>query len=60
MTLLATWLDRHRPRHERAIKEADTEREVSRYIGTMPFLQLSVPSRADRGHLENKVLAVRH
>ncbi len=51
--LLASWLDRHRPRGERASQEPGVEREVSRHIGVMPFLWLSVPGRADRGYLES-------
>lgn len=55
--LLVTWLDRHRPRRERAIQEADIERKASRYTGAMPFPRLSVPSRADRGHRESNSIA---
>jgi hypothetical protein len=56
--LLASWLDRHRPPGERAIQEADIEQQVSRYIGTMPFLWLGVPGRADRGYLESNSIAL--
>lgn len=56
--LLASWLDRHHPRSERAIQEADIERAVSRYIGAMPFLWLSVPCRTDRGYLESNSIAL--
>ena len=56
--LLASWLDRHRPPGERASQEADIEREVSRYIGAMPFLWLSVPGREDRGYLESNSIEV--
>jgi len=56
--LLASWLDRHRPPGERASQEADIEREVSRHIGAMPFLWLSVPGRADRGYLESNSIAL--
>jgi hypothetical protein len=56
--LLASWLDRRRPPGERASQEPDIEREVSRYIGAMPFLWLSVPDRADRGYLESNSIAL--
>ena len=56
--LLASWLDRHRPRGERAGQEPGVEREVSRHIGVMPFLWLSVPGRADRGYLESNSIAL--
>ncbi len=56
--LLRSWLDRHRPPHERASQEADIEREVSHHIGAMPFLWLSVPGRADRGYLESNSIAL--
>jgi hypothetical protein len=44
--LLASWLDRRRPPGERASQEAAIEREVSHYIGAMPFLWLSVPGQS--------------
>jgi hypothetical protein len=56
--LLASWLDRHRPPSERATQETGIEREVSRHIGAMPFLWLSVPGRADRGYLESSSIAL--
>jgi hypothetical protein len=56
--VLASWLDRHRPPGERVSQEAGIERKVSRYIGGMPFLWLSVPSRADRGYLESNSIAL--
>jgi hypothetical protein len=56
--LLSSWLDRHRPPRERASQEAGIEREVSHYIGAMPFLWLSVPGRADRGYLESNSIAL--
>ena len=56
--LLASWLDRHRPPGERAIQEAKVELEVSRYIGAMPFLWLSVADRADRGYIESNSIAL--
>jgi len=55
--LLASWLDRDPPT-QRAEREDDIEREVSRYIGAMPFLWLGVPDRADRGYLERNSLAL--
>jgi hypothetical protein len=56
--LLASWLDRHRPPSERASQEVAIEREVSRSIGAMPLLWLSVPGRADRSHLESSSIAL--
>jgi hypothetical protein len=56
--LLTSWLDRHRPTGERATQEAQVELEVSRYIGAMPFLWLSVPDRADRGYIERNSIAL--
>jgi hypothetical protein len=56
--VLASWLDRHRPPSERASQEAGIERQVSLYIGAMPFLWLSVPCRADRGYLESNSIAL--
>jgi hypothetical protein len=50
--LLDSWLDRHGPLLGWAADEAQIEQEVSRHIGAMPFLWLSVPDRADRGFLE--------
>jgi hypothetical protein len=56
--LLDSWLDRRRPPGERAIQETGIEREVSRHIGAMPFLWLSVPGRDDRGYLESSSIAL--
>jgi hypothetical protein len=56
--LLASWLDRKRPSGQRASQEPAIEREVSRRIGAMPFLWLSVPGRADRGYLESNSIAL--
>lgn len=56
--LLASWLDRHRPPHQRANQEAGIEREASHHIRAMPFLWLSVPSRADHGYLESNSIAL--
>src|SRR5262249_52764814 len=56
--LLSSWLDRHRPREERAEQEDEIELLVSRHIGVMPFLWLSVPSRADRAYVERNSIAL--
>jgi hypothetical protein len=56
--LLASWLDRRRPAGERDPQEAEIELEVSRYIGVMPFVWLSVPDRADRGYFERNSIAL--
>jgi hypothetical protein len=56
--LLPSWLDRRRPRHERASQEAGIERQAIRHIGAMPFPWLSVPGRADSGYLESNSLAL--
>jgi len=56
--LLASWLDRKRPPGQRSSQEPAVEREVSRHIGAMPFLWLSVPGRADRGYLESSSIAL--
>lgn len=50
--LLDSWLDRRRPRGERAGLESQIELAVSRYIGAMPFLWLAVPDREDRACIE--------
>lgn len=55
--LLASWLDRD-PSAQWTEREDDIEREVSRYIGAMPFLWLGVPDRADRGYLERNSIAL--
>jgi hypothetical protein len=55
--LLASWLDRHPPA-QWTQREDDIEREVSRYIGAMPFLWLAVPDRTDRGYLERNSIAL--
>jgi len=56
--LLRSWLDRRRPPGERASQETGIEHEVSRHIGSMPFLWLNVPGRADRGYLESNSIAL--
>lgn len=56
--LCASWLDRHHPTGELTSQEAAVELAVSRYIGAMPFLWLSVPGRADRGYLESNSIAL--
>ncbi len=55
--LLASWLDRQHPT-QWTEREDDIEREVSRYIGAMPFLWLDVPGRADRGYIERNSIAL--
>ena len=56
--LLVSWLDPHRPAGEAARQEAQVEAEVSRYIGAMPFLWLSVPDRTDRDYIERNSIAL--
>ena len=56
--LLVSWLDRHGPRLGFAAQEADIEQAVSRHIGTMPFLWLSVPDAADRSCVERNSIAL--
>jgi hypothetical protein len=56
--VLSSWLDRNRPPGERVSQETDIEREVSRHIGAMPFLWLSVPDRTGRGYLESNSIAL--
>src|SRR5262249_50867852 len=56
--LLGSWLDRRRAPRERADQESDIELRVSRYIGAMPFLWLSVPGRADRAFIERNSIAL--
>jgi hypothetical protein len=56
--LLASWLNRHHPSPEMAAREAPIEVEVSRYIGDMPFLWLSVPERSDRDSIERNSIAL--
>lgn len=55
--LLVSWLDRHNP-DQWADGEDDVEHAVSRYIGGMPFLWLSVPEREDRGYIERNSIAL--
>jgi hypothetical protein len=59
--LLGAWLDRTR-HPEWANGEARVEREVSRYIGAMPFLWLPVPDKpgggSHRGYLESNSIAL--
>jgi hypothetical protein len=56
--LLDSWLDRHRPRGERAGLESQIERAVSHHISVMPFLCLAVPDREDRASLERNSIAL--
>lgn len=55
--LLQSWLDHH-SNAELATEEDLVELEVSRRIGTMPFLWLSVSGRADRGYIERNSIAL--
>jgi hypothetical protein len=56
--LLASWLDRHGTRSGFAAEEAQIEQAVSRHIGAMPFLWLSVSDAADRGYVERNSIAL--
>ena len=39
-------------------REAELEKAVSRHLGAMPFLWLSVPDRAERGSIERDLIAL--
>jgi hypothetical protein len=56
--LLDSWLDRHGPRPGSQEAEDRVELDVSRHIGGMPFLWLSVPDRAQRGFVERNSIAL--
>lgn len=56
--LLSSWLDRHGPRPGFAVQEAQIEQVVSRHVGAMPFLWLSVPDATDRGGVERNSIAL--
>jgi len=56
--LLASWLDRHGPRPGWEAQEAQIEQAVSRHMGAMPFLWLSVADRARRGSVERNSIAL--
>jgi len=56
--LLDSWLDRHGPRPGWAAQETHIEQAVSRHIGAMPFLWLSVPDADDRGYVERNSIAL--
>jgi hypothetical protein len=56
--LLDSWLDRHNPSVQMAAQEAPIEVKVSQYIGSMPFLWLSVPERPDRHSIERNSIAL--
>jgi hypothetical protein len=56
--LLDSWLDRHGPRPGWAAQERHIELAVSRHIGAMPFLWLSVPDADDRGYVERNSIAL--
>ena len=59
--LLKSWVSSHR-NPEWAQAEDQLEREVSRYIGSMPFLWLAVPTKpdgsSDRGIIERNSIAL--
>jgi hypothetical protein len=56
--LLASWLDRNGPHPGRASQETAVEMAVSRLIGAMPVLWLSVPAPSTRGYLERNSIAL--
>jgi len=56
--LLASWLDRHGPHPGWASQETAVEMAVSRYIGAMPVLWLSVPDPGTRGYLERNSITL--
>jgi hypothetical protein len=56
--LLDSWLDRHGPRPGWAAQESHIELAVSRHIGAMPLLWLSVPDADDRGYVERNSIAL--
>jgi hypothetical protein len=56
--LLDSWLDRHGPRPGWEAREDQIEQAVSRHIGAMPFLWLTVPDRADRDYVERNSIAL--
>ena len=56
--LLASWLDRHGPHPGWASQETAVEIAVSRHIGAMPVLWLSVPDPSTRGYLERNSIAL--
>jgi hypothetical protein len=56
--LLDSWLDRHNPSVKMAAQEAPIEVKVSQYIGSMPFLWLSIPERSDRDSIERNSIAL--
>jgi len=59
--LLDSWARSHRD-PDWAQAEVELERDVSRHIGSMPFLWLAVPSRpdgsSDRGRIERNTIAL--
>lgn len=56
--LLDSWLDRHNPSVQMAAHETPIEVKVSQYIGSMPFLWLSVPERSERDAIERNSIAL--
>lgn len=56
--LLASWLDRHGPHPGWARQETALEVAVSRHIGAMPVLWLTVPDPATRADVEQNSIAL--
>lgn len=56
--LLASWLDRHGPHPGWARQETALEMAVSRHIGAMPVLWLTVPDPAARADVEQNSIAL--
>ncbi len=56
--LLASWLDRHGPHPGWARQETALEMAVSRHIGAMPVLWLTVPDPATRADMEQNSIAL--
>jgi hypothetical protein len=56
--LLASWLDRHGPHPGWASQETAVEMAVSRHVGAMPVLWLSVPDPGIRGYVEQNSIAL--
>jgi hypothetical protein len=55
--LLPSWRDRQHP-GQWADHEDEVEHAVSRFIGAMPFLWLSVPEREDRRYIERNSIGL--
>jgi hypothetical protein len=56
--LLDSWLDRHGPHPDWASQETTVEMAVSRHIGAMPVLWLSVPDPGTRKYVEQNSIAL--